>query len=233
MIVNIVSKRGTLIVVAAACAAAPAAARGGLFASYSYDHSIFAQQSSTALPRSMASEVSGSTLPLQQTQTVSVPGATVSATYSIFDNGTTATYHVDCQAQITHLYCNAGEGQTSPPPDTFVLSEPATYVATFTDTGSGGTLVQFLTTDVDATDPGFSGSGTMTSTGMFRAGFPVSIVEAWGIANSSPTDPPTISGIESLSIVFTAVPEPASAGLAAAAAGAALLSRRRSRRVCR
>ena len=207
--------------------AAPAAARGGLFASFNYYHGLSVSQD--GIPPAVAGGMlsgSAASLPLHQTLTGSLPSISASATYAFTDDGTTATYRIDCQTQITRLYCEAGEGSSSPSElvDSFTLASPATYVASFTDV-NGGTDLQFQSPDIALVFQ-LGGTGTMTRTGLIPAGQEVGILENWQLGNSLSTGPAVVSGTESLSIVFTAVPEPASAA-GVAVIGAALLARRR------
>ena len=215
------------LAVAACAAAAPAVARGGLFASFNYYHGLSVSQDGNPPPVTIAT-LSGSaaSLPFHQTLAASLPTISATATYAFTDDGTTATYRIDCQTQITRLYGYASEGSSSASGlvDGFTLASPATYVASFTDV-NGGTNLQFISSDV-ASDLQLEGTGTMTRSGYIPAGEYVSILENWQLSNPLSTGPAVVSGTESLSVVFTAVPEPASAGVPAVA-GAALLARRR------
>jgi hypothetical protein len=56
---------------------------------------------------------------------------------------------------------------------------------------------------------------------------PYYLTEDWLIANTSAHDPADISGTESVSFAFTAIPEPASLAIFAAALPAAFRRRRR------
>ena len=219
---------GSLAVAAACLVFSPSFSRGGLFADFSYYHTLSVSQIGSSPPVVTGGTLSGSaaSLPVHQTLTGSLPSISASATYAFADDGTTATYRIDCQTQITRLYCQAGEDSSSASGlvDSFTLASPATYVASFTDV-NGGTDLQFISTD-NASNFQLTGSGTMTRTGLLPAGALVFIDENWLLGNSLSTGPSVVSGTESLSIVFTAVPEPASAA-GVAVIGAALLARRR------
>ena len=223
-----IKRIGSLAAAAAACLVfSPSFSRGGLFADFSYYHTLSVSQIGNP-PVVTGGTLSGSaaSLPLQQTLSASLPNVSASATYAFADDGTTATYRVDCQAQITQSNHRADEGTGSAtlPADELTFAQPVTYVATLTSTGGGGIDFQFMTPDLSHFF--FNGSGTFTHTGTVPAGELVDILEDWEIENLTPTSPAVVSGTESLSIVFTAVPEPASAA-GVAVIGAALLARRR------
>ena len=212
---------------AACLAGSTPAARGGLFASFSYIHTLSGSNDYGFGSVGADTTLSGSTLPVQQTLSVSPADITASSTYSIADNGTTATYQINCQASITQQDCSVLEAATSPG-DVFTMAVPATYVATFSDVGGGGINFQFRTPDL-ASIFSFTGNEPMTHTGTVTAGEQVTIFEYWELStNTGPASRAAVSGSESLSIVFTAVPEPASTA-GAAVAGAAVLARRRRR----
>ncbi len=95
--------RIALLVAPAACLAAAApAARGGLFASLSYDHFFsLTEPLGGSGPRNAEATLVGTTLPVQKTETLAQSFTAGSAAYAFTDDGTTAALTIDCQGQIS------------------------------------------------------------------------------------------------------------------------------------
>ncbi len=116
--------------------------------------------------------------------------------------------------------------------DRFTLAQPASYVATFTNTGGSDEV----SLDGGALGIDFDIYGTQTTmsyAGTLPAGVPFAFYENWALNNDYAGAPASLSGTSSVSFVLTAtaVPEPGSAAGLAVAAGAAGLGRRRRGRV--
>lgn len=222
------SHRVTLSLLAATAvnAAAVPATLGGVFLNVSYDDDLFIEQGFPLQGTGVF--LSGNTLPVQQTNPVRLSPSTASATYAFTDNGTTASLLINCQATLPNPQSEAVETSDQISPDVFTFTEPVRCVATFADTGYSETQVRFTSAD-PSVGFYFTGSGTMTHSGVLPAGVPVSLIEDWELYDTTGIEPGLVNASGSLSIVFTPVPEPASAG-GLAVAGAAVLARRRGHR---
>ena len=195
--------------------------------------------------------LTGATLPAEQTITVAEPGvltplASASAAYAFVDNGSTASFSINCQGNLNAPLSEVEEytvGASSfigpgAVGDTYVtFAQPVAYTASISITGMRNATVTLSTVSQGPIGPvtsqaGFLAVGTAgpmqaQMTGVLPAGQPVHVTDSWFLTNGTPTNSPPSSGTYSLLLTFTAVPEPASAGLLAA--GAALLARRRLR----
>ena len=223
-----------------AVATAAPAARGGLITRIAYDQNLSASTQLFSNGGASATLV-GTALPVSQTIAVAepvglpTPLASATASYSFTDDGTTASLSINCQGQINGPYSNLGEStSTNPSVGTFVtFAQPVAYTASISITGM---RYANLTLNVGTMSPalpqlavGSVGPMQAQLTGTVPAGVPIYIADHWDLDNGIQSNPPPLSGTYSLSIVFTAVPEPAAAGLAGAIAGVALQSRRRRR----
>ena len=233
--------------VLAVVATAPAA-RGGLITGIAYDQGL---QASTNAAGEGSAMLVGTTLPVARTITVaepvgySTPLASASASYAFTDDGTTATFSINCSGNLnaptSDVYENTVGATNNVGPgsigDTYVtFAQPVMYTASLSATGMQFASLTLSTLIPSPLGPvqsqagflsvGYGGPAMAKATGVLPAGQRVYVTDLWELTNGTLTNPPPSSGTYSLQLTFTPVPEPASVGLAAII-GVALLARHR------
>ena len=176
--------------------------------------------------------VTTTTVPFQTSVSANnLYGASVAASYSITDNGSVAAINITWSGSITAYYNSAGEGSVGSSDTTFSLLQPAMYTATVATTGSAPCT--FIVDDNSHQTIGLTtyDTATQTTSGIAPLGS-ISFFDSVGLPYNNPTEfPMNESGTYSLSLVFTAIPEPSSAALALLPAAALLFRRwRRSQK---
>jgi len=173
--------------------------------------------------------VTDTAIPFQTTVSANdATGAYVTASYSLSDNGSTASISISASG-LTTANGNYFEEATGPSNNTlFNLLKTSTYTATIGS--SGQTNSEFDV--VDGSSLQFElftaqSSPTDTISGVMAAG-PINFFDEWGALdyNDAP-QPADESGTYSLTLTFTAIPEPSSATLLAISAAVVLCRRRR------
>jgi hypothetical protein len=211
----------------------------GLFASLDFEQGV---TYTTVIPDSTGlTQVIDSTTPFSKTVTLNTEnGGTITSTYGVYDTGTAAGLEINTSAATTAinntlaeqtLSIGAGGGRNT----MFEFSEPLTYSIEVVTNGqiSGGEV------EMGSYYPGggIVNLGSMKSNmvysfdGMLQGGVPYYLTEFWQLSNqiqgNGVTPPAVVSGSESVTFTFTAVPEPSSAAVIAVSA---LAARRRHRR---
>jgi hypothetical protein len=211
------------------------AASASILSSLDFNRLVYAEY--TTNPTSFSVQPYQSTaVPLQQTLSADDgQGGRITTSYSVTDNGTQATIDITSSGSVTaNNAISEGDGQGIT--TSFNLSMPVFYDATISTTGSasGGTL--------DLTEEGslgLVGSGygyyfhtdtsvltPQTFTGTAYPGL-VDLSESWGMAIDGPNPPAYGLGTDTVTVVFTAIPEPSSVTLIGIPAATLLICRRR------
>lgn len=235
----------TVAAAAAAVTCTAPAARGGLttrFAVHEGVNAFLAFGSGTTQYAFLDATV----LPVHQTITATSgsgrPGdvfATTTSTYDVTDGGNTAAYDFVSQGQLAGSgitgggSSSVGSGLSDSTATQFVLSAPATFVATLTATGPITTGASARLDAVGGLEPVevfYLGQRTAAiATGTLAAGVPYTLYDSFQLYNGGQGGPTgNGSGTYAFTLTMTAVPEPTTAGLLAALAAGSLARRRRT-----
>jgi hypothetical protein len=209
------------------------AAQAGIFSSVSVNQDALASYSP---PHGQGNAVSQSivtgTLPVNQTLVENdLNGGVITATYNITDNGSVATYDISVSGTLSALnnsLIETSAGTSSDPNGTvFSFSQPVGYSVTISDSGPGNYLgFSLFGAGVFVSAGGVPGQ-TSTYSGTANAGSPLYLSENWELDNpETGSQSANLTGSDSISLTFTAVPEPSSA-LVVSTSAAFFLSRRR------
>ena len=177
--------------------------------------------------------VTDTTVPFQKTVTANDGfGGSITAVYSVTDNGSVASVTITFSGSTTAAYNYMGEESVGTAGTTFQLLQPATFTSTVISTGTtpastsaeleidrNGALIEALST--------VAGNNPNTYSGMLGPGL-ITFDDLWAGPNSVPSAAANQTGTGSVSITFTAIPEPSSALLIGIPAAAFLLRRRRT-----
>jgi hypothetical protein len=217
---------------AAVCLVSLAApARAQLIASPSFNEVVAAENNyTTPLGDIVEQNVTIDSLPYQNTITEDdALGGTITTTFSLTDNGSVANIIITSSGSVTP-YNSVFEGHSQGRGDSFILTQAVNYSMILEDEGSGSSEV-ILSGESGGTNAlqlflGVSDT-TETFTGVTGPGL-LGFDNEWATSNDGLNPPPDLSGSASLSITFTAIPEPSSMSLVALAIPALLRRRRRS-----
>ena len=231
------SRPGFLIamVILGAAQARPAAA--GLLGNLNLEQQIDADYSYLMFSSNDAVPVTSTAIPFQQTVSGNDSyGAAVTGTYNLADNGSVATISISCSGSVNGYYNSVGEQSVGRNGTTFTLLEPVSYVATILTIGPPGSTAQLQIYGAGGTGNIYVNMGTEdplapneTTTGFAEPG-PVTFEDGWSIGPNFPGGAADETGTYSLTVTFTAIPEPTGLSLLALGGLAFLARRRRVRR---
>ena len=210
--------------VVSACATA---SKAGLVSSFLLSQGVYENPPNTIV------QTAATSVPFHQTiSRDNTFGGVISTTYDAYDAGSTAGLTISTTASaaagnfVFEQSIGLATGSTG-----FVFSQPVSYSITIFNNSSQ------VDGNFDFLNPGssylilessLSAYTTFQFDGTLQAGRPYTIDEFWSLDNShvSPTAPP-ITGSETITMRFTAIPEPTSFGAIALTATLALRCRRR------
>jgi hypothetical protein len=132
-------KRGVVVgatAVAVFCAFTAHSASASVFSSIDYNQYIYVSPNPLSGPM-VAKNLSGTTLPVNQTLSIDLNGETSQATYNFTDNGSVAVLSIQSSLTLTGIEQTAGEDTDEEYDTGFEFSQPVAYTAELQDTASG------------------------------------------------------------------------------------------------
>ena len=199
------------------------AAKGQLLANMNLEQEISASYVGQVGPElQMFQYANTSTIPFHTMVSASEYGASLTGTYDITDNGSVAVLSIYCSGSLS-VY-GAGLGESYGPANkktTFTLLQPAYVTLNVVSTGQSYASSSMYGQPGQILEDGSNG---LTSSTFSPA--TITFEDSWSVGNTSYA--PNQSGTYSMTLTFTAIPEPSSASLIGIPAAAFLLRRRRT-----
>jgi hypothetical protein len=205
-----------LIFSACLCTAicADATASASVFAIFSLD-----DQLSYSVPGnpglSGKEQVSDQVVPFEQTASISSgSGGTITSTYKVTDNGTVAVFGITTAGSIVGPDEDLDEsGGFNPPYTRFSFSMPVICALSVSVTAGGSGAIDVEGGPATLQYANLSPGTAINATGLLLPNVPYSFVETYDLGDVGYPAITSLSGGESFTLTFTAVPEPTSAAM--------------------